>query len=63
MPDSPIAPETHHPYAALRVTQYRNYLVGSSLALLGRQAVTAAAIWQVYEWTHSATALGLSDWR
>ncbi len=59
MPDSPIAPETHHPYAALRVTQYRNYLVGSSLALLGRQAVTAAAIWQVYEWTHSATALGL----
>ena len=59
MPDSPFAPAAHNPYAALHIPQYRDYLVGSSLALLGRQAVMAAAIWQVYEWTHSATALGL----
>jgi MFS family permease len=50
---------SHDPYAALKIPNFRDYLVGSSVALLGRQAVTAAAIWQVYEWTHSATALGL----
>jgi MFS family permease len=56
------APEplpSHDPYGALRIPQYRGYLCGSSFALVGRQAVVAAAIWQVYEWTHSATALGL----
>src|SRR6185436_15931774 len=50
---------THDPYAALRVRNFRDYLGGSFLALLGRQAVTAVAIWQVYQWTHSSTALGL----
>ena len=50
---------THDPYAALRVRPFRAYLIGSFLALLGRQAVLAVAIWQVYQWTHSATALGL----
>jgi MFS family permease len=59
MPGPTTAPATHDPYAALRIPQYRDYLAGSSLALIGRQAVTAAAIWQVYEWTRSATALGL----
>ena len=54
----PAAP-LHDPYAALRIANYRDYLVGSSLALLGRQAVSAVAIWQVYQWTHSSTALGL----
>lgn len=50
---------THDPYAALRIPNYRQYLWGSFLALIGRQAVTAVAIWQVYQWTHSSTALGL----
>src|SRR5687767_15241309 len=50
---------SHDPYAALRIGNYRDYLAGSFMALLGRQAVTAVAIWQVYEWTHSSTALGL----
>ena len=59
MPPSAPAPVAHDPYAALRIPHYRDYLLGSSFALIGRQAVTAAAIWQVYEWTHSATALGL----
>jgi MFS family permease len=49
----------HDPYAALKIRNYRDYLAGSFFALLGRQAVTAVAIWQVYEWTHSSTALGL----
>jgi len=59
MPASLPAPTSHDPYSALRVPQYRGYLIGSSLALLGRQAVVAAAVWQVYEWTRSSTALGL----
>ena len=58
MSASPTAP-FHEPYAALKIPQYRGYLMGSFFALLGRQAVTAGAIWQVYEWTHSSTALGL----
>jgi hypothetical protein len=58
MSASPSAP-SHDPYAALKVPQYRGYLVGSFFALLGRQAVTAGAIWQVYEGTRSSTALGL----
>ncbi len=55
---SPAIPP-HDPYAALRISTYRDYLGGSFLALMGRQAVTAVALWQVYQWTHSATALGL----
>ena len=54
-------PTTHDPYAALKIPNYRDYLAGSFFALLGRQAVTAVAIWQVYEWTHSSTALGLVE--
>ncbi|MES2696482.1 MAG: MFS transporter [Verrucomicrobiota bacterium] len=50
---------SHDPYAALRIRNFRDYLGGSFLALLGRQAVVAVATWQVYQWTHSATALGL----
>jgi len=49
----------HDPYAAFRIRNYRDYLAGSFLALIGRQAVTAVAIWQIYQWTHSSTALGL----
>jgi len=49
----------HDPYAALKIRNFRDYLAGSFMALIGRQAVTAVAIWQVYEWTHSSTALGL----
>lgn len=52
-------PISHDPYAALRIRNYRDYLAGSFMALIGRQAVTAVAIWQVYAWTHSSTALGL----
>ena len=59
MPVKPAETPLHDPYAALRVPNFRNYLTGSFFALIGRQAVLAVATWQVYEWTHSATALGL----
>jgi MFS family permease len=34
-------------------------MLGSFLANIGRQAVTVAVAWEIYTWTHSATALGL----
>ncbi|MCW5550140.1 MAG: MFS transporter, partial [Opitutaceae bacterium] len=53
------ATELHDPYAALRVRTYRDYMVGSFLATIGRQAVSIAVSWEIYQWTKSATALGL----
>lgn len=49
----------HDPYAALRIANYRDYMLGSFLALIGRQAITLAITWEIYQWTHSATALAL----
>jgi MFS family permease len=59
MAAAPSAIPAHDPYAALRVSNFRDYLLGSFVALIGRQAAVAVALWQVYQWTHSATALGL----
>ncbi|MBL9199195.1 MAG: MFS transporter [Opitutaceae bacterium] len=53
------APARHDPYESLRIPTFRGYLIGSFFALVGRQAVVAAATWQVYRWTNSSTALGL----
>ncbi len=51
--------DSHDSYAALRAPNFRDYLVGNFLGTIGRQAVTAAAAWEIYRWTNSATALGL----
>ena len=59
MTEPAAAAPPHDPYAALRIANYRDYLTGSFLALLGRQAISVAATWEIYQWTHSATALGL----
>lgn len=48
------------PYLALRYADYRRYLTGHFLSNVGRQALIAAAMWQIYQWTDSATALGLA---
>lgn len=47
------------PYAALRHPGYRRFLTGTFLANVGRQGAIVAATWQIYQWTGSATALGL----
>jgi len=47
------------PYLALRDPGYRRYITGHFLSNVGRQALSAAAMWQIYQWTNSATALGL----
>ena len=52
-------PARHDPYAALSQPTYRRYLAGSFLALFGRQMTGVAVTWEVYQWTHSATALGM----
>lgn len=47
------------PYAALRHPGCRRFLTGTFLANVGRQGAIVAATWQIYQWTGSATALGL----
>ncbi len=49
----------HDPYAALRYPTYRRFLAGNFLHIFGRQMLAVAVAWQIYEWTGSATALGL----
>lgn len=49
----------HDPYAALRHVNYRRFLIGTFCANMGRQMLTVAVAWQIYQWTRSATALGL----
>ena len=49
----------HDPYAALRYPTYRRFLAGNFLHIFGRQMLAVAVTWQIYEWTGSATALGL----
>ena len=54
-----MSPGGHDPYAALRHPAYRRYMIGMFLANVGRQMGGVAVAWQIYQWTHSATALGL----
>ncbi|MDB6167117.1 MAG: entS [Lacunisphaera sp.] len=52
-------PPERDPYAALRHSDYRRYLTGNLLFNVGRQGLSVAVAWQIYQWTQSATALGL----
>jgi MFS family permease len=47
------------PYSAMRHSGYRRFLAGNFLFNIGRQALSVAIAWQIYQWTNSATALGL----
>jgi MFS family permease len=49
----------HDPYAALRDRQYRLYVSGYIVSVIGRQMLAVAIGWELYERTRSATALGL----
>ena len=55
----PAAPSQHDPYAALRFPNFRHYLTGQAVALLGGQMMAVAVAWELYQRTNSATALGL----
>ncbi len=55
----PSAPAPHDPYAVLRNRDFRLYLGGRTIAVIGQQMFATALGWEIYERTHSAFALGL----
>lgn len=48
-----------HPENALHEKNFLLFSIGSFISMLGRQMLTVAVGWEVYERTHSAFALGL----
>ena len=52
-------PPRHDPYAAFRSRGFRFFTTGNLLPILGRQMLAVAVEWEIYQRTHSATALGL----
>jgi len=54
---APPPPQTD-PYAALRVRDFRLYLIGNFIGTMGMEMVTVAVGWDLYERTGSALALG-----
>lgn len=47
------------PFLALKVSHFRNYLLGAFLSEIGNQMQTVAVAWQVYELTKNPVSLGL----
>ncbi len=47
------------PFLALKITPYRNYLLGAFLSEIGNQMQIVAVAWQVYELTRNPISLGL----
>ena len=58
MSADPPAPK-RDPYAAFRSPDYRCYAVGNLISAFGRQVLGIAIGYEIYQRTHSATALGL----
>jgi len=49
----------HDPYAAFRVPAFSFYSLGNVISVIGRQMLIVSVEWELYQHTHSATALGL----
>ncbi|HEX9001393.1 MAG TPA: MFS transporter, partial [Blastocatellia bacterium] len=49
----------HDPYAALRISDFRLFLSGHVLSVLGVQMQNVAVGWQLYEKTNSAWPLAM----
>lgn len=47
------------PFITLKVTHFRNYLIGAFLSEIGNQMQIVAVAWQVYEITRNPASLGL----
>jgi MFS family permease len=54
-----LSARQHDPYAALRHREYRLFLSGRILSVIGQQMLDVAIGWELYERTHAALALGL----
>ncbi|MGZ5002239.1 MAG: MFS transporter [Chthoniobacterales bacterium] len=52
-------PSRHDPYAAFRIRAFSYYSLGNLISVIGRQMLVVAIEWEIYQRTHSATALGL----
>lgn len=50
---------TSSPFLALKVTHFRNYLLGAFLSEIGNQMQVVAVAWQVYDLTRNPASLGL----
>src|SRR5580693_1641397 len=55
----PPAPAKRDAYAAFRSPAYRSYAISSFVANLGKQMLGVALGYEIFQRTHSATALGL----
>jgi MFS family permease len=55
-----VSAPTHDPYHALRFRDYRFFIAGRLLAMMGVLMQDVAVGWQLYDRTHSALALGLT---
>jgi MFS family permease len=60
LPDEPAAkPTDEHPYALFGNRDFRLYLAGRLVSVLGQQMLTVAVGWELYERTGSPLALGI----
>jgi MFS family permease len=57
VPTAETAPH-HDPYAALRFGDFRFYLVGWVVSVIGSQILEVAVAWDLYQRTHNALTLG-----
>ena len=58
-PSEPNAqPAAHDPYAALRLREFRLYLAGWVLSVIGQQLQFLAITWEIYGRTHDKLSLG-----
>jgi len=56
---APDGSAPHDPYAALRIRNYRLYIVGWFLAMMGTRIQSTAIGWEVYQRTGEALSLGI----
>ncbi len=54
-----IALRTHDPYAALRIKNFRLYMIGNFLSIFGLQMQSVAVGWEVYDRTNAPISLAL----
>ena len=53
-------PDKHDPYAALRVRDFRLYIIGNFLSITGLYMQTTAVLWEIHRRTSSELSLGQS---
>jgi len=53
-------PQKHDPYTAMRQRNYRLYMLGNIFSMMGMRIQGIAVVWEVYNRTDDALALGLT---